>query len=243
MTISFEDYLDGDGISAVKAALVNNGSLRLKDLNPNDSTVKTHSIGPRAIADTDFVEGSVSNLPEITGIPAEANRVSNAALEAGILEEAAPSKGFSSNLAWETLKAGLAREKFGNAKLEKHSKDIKVLLKNIDDLLDLSAAFTDLKEKESLEISDKMRKMITDLKENGIEVCADLENKVSTAQIEKIKSQISSKVDSLRTKLQTIITTEVQPELNNLRSIMDILKDMIETDRRLKKHANDNSTK
>lgn len=205
----------------------------LKELNEESSSSKTHKIGPQIIQATDLVSGSSSSLPEITVLSSKTGDKITPAIN-----------GFSANnVAWEALKAGLAREELGNAKLKQRSDVVKQHLNNIDDLLDLNAELTSLGDKDSHELSDKTKGMISKLRGNGIEVWSSPEKKISKEKLVELKSHISSQVDKFRTSLQTIITTEIQPEINCLNSIMNIIQQMIQSDARMKKHAIDKSAR
>lgn len=254
------DPIDDDAIStSTIGSVARDLPLRLKDLNPEDSRVKTHAIGPRTIEATDLPCDS-GNLPEITIPPSGSNNINKIAHTAGISDLAISDipEEFSPELSWEKIetgirkdpnialeavKAGLAREKLGSDKLRRHSQEIKQHLKNIDSLLDLSAELTALGEKDSHVISEKIEGMISQLRDNGIELWASGEKKITKDKLGEMKSLISSQIDKSRTALQTTITVEIQPEMNNLNSIMNIIQQMIQADNRFKKHANDNSTK
>ncbi len=138
------------------------------------------------------------------------------------------------NCALMTVKAGLARENLGTLKLQVLSGEVKKKLANIDLLLELNTELTSLNDKDSYKLTPKMLSVIEKLKASGIEVWKEGDT-MKKEQLAELKAQVSSQIDKLRTSLQTTVSTEIQPETNNLHAIMNIIRQIIESDARLKK--------
>lgn len=147
------------------------------------------------------------------------------------------------SLAWVALRAGLAKEAAGTNKLHALTGDVKMRLKQTDALLDLHAELIALPEKDSHDISDKVQGMMKDLKAHGIDVWPNGGNKISKDKLNEVKSHISSQIDKLQAASRTTMTTEIQPEIHAIQTIMSMTQQMIQSDARLKKHISDNSTK
>lgn len=140
------------------------------------------------------------------------------------------------NLAWESIKAGLAQEKITNGKLNGHIKDAEKLQKEIDLLLDLSAELT--AHPEGAVPSDKMKALLIDLKQRGIDLWKGEDRTFSKERISELKSLANAQVDRLRSNLQIIFTTKIQVLIQTIGSIMETLKDIIRNNTKLINAAN-----
>ena len=138
------------------------------------------------------------------------------------------------NCALMTVKAGLARENLGTLKLKALSGEVKKKLANIDLLLELNTELTSFNDKDSYKLTPKMSHVIEKLKASGIEVWKEGDT-IKKEQLSELKAQVSSQIDKLRTALQTTVSTEIQPETNNLQAIMNIIQQIIRLDSGLKK--------
>jgi ElaB/YqjD/DUF883 family membrane-anchored ribosome-binding protein len=132
------------------------------------------------------------------------------------------------------IKVALAREAYGSEKLKFLAEKVKEQLGDVDLLLDLSSELTALPEQDSHEVTDKMRNLIGRLEVHKIQVWKG-DGKISKEKLSEMKAQIGSHIDKLRTGIQTTISTEIQPETNNLQSIMNIVQQIIQSDARLKR--------
>lgn len=140
------------------------------------------------------------------------------------------------NLAWEAIKAGLAKEQMTNNQLNQHIKEAEQHQKDIDLLLDFSAELTGHKEDE--EMTEKMKTLLKGLKDRGIDLWKGEESKLSKEKISELKSLASSQVDKLRSNLQIIFTTKIQVLIQSISAIMEILKDVIRNNNKLISAAN-----
>jgi len=138
------------------------------------------------------------------------------------------------NVAYASVQLAVMRETWGSTKLRNLSGEVKKQLANIDLLLDLNTELTALPDKDSHELTPKMRGIIAKLEESKIDIWKGGE-KISKEKLGEFKAHISSQVDKLRTALQTTISTEIQPEANNLQSIMNIVQQIIQSDARMKR--------
>lgn len=140
------------------------------------------------------------------------------------------------NLAWESVKAGLAKEKLVNSELNKHIAQAEMHQKDIDLLLEFSAKLT--AHKEGTEMSPEMLQLLDQLKTRGIDLWQGDEKELSKEKISELKSLSSSHVDKLRSNLQIIFTTKIQTLIQSIGSIMEILKDIIRNNTKLINAAN-----
>ena len=101
-------------------------------------------------------------------------------------------------------------------------------------LLELNTELTSLNDKDSYKLTPTFADVIEKLKASGIEVWKEGDT-MKKEQLTELKAQVSSQIDKLRTALQTTVSTEIQPETNNLHAIMNIIRQIIESDARLKK--------
>lgn len=135
------------------------------------------------------------------------------------------------NLAFETLKLALAKEKVVNDKINGHIAEAKKMQDSIKDLLDLTAEINVLKDGGKL--SPKAKEILAKLKEQGIDVWKG-GDELSKEQVSELKSLTSSQTDSLRSNLQILFTTKIQTLIQEIGTIMDILKDIVRQDSKLK---------
>jgi hypothetical protein len=209
-------------------------SIRLKDLHPSEATVRTNAAAPHVIAGTDQpragdqIDGNRITLPPLSGLA-----VGNAAADAGVGE---PKRW--PDFALGVIKIAVAREAVGSEKLKALSAQVKEQLGDIDLLLEFSSELTALPDKDSHNVTDKMRSLIAKLEIHKIQVWKSGE-KISKEKLGELKAQISSQIDKLRTAMQTKISTEIQPEANNLQSIMNIVQQVIQSDARLKRKTSE----
>ncbi len=141
------------------------------------------------------------------------------------------------NLAWESVKAGLAQEKLTNDKLNGYIKEAEKNQKDIDLLLDFSAELTAQKE-DVKELSEKMKDLLAKLKERDIDLWKGEDQKVNKEKISELKSLASAQVDKLRSNLQILFTTKIQVQIQNISAIMETLKDIIRNNTKLINTAN-----
>ncbi len=141
------------------------------------------------------------------------------------------------NLAWEALKAGLAKEKMTNDQLSRHIQAAEKSQKDIDLLLDFSAELTAYKD-DAKQMSEKMKDLLAQLKERGIDLWKGEDKNLTKEKISELKSLSSSQVDKLRSNLQILFTTKIQVLIQSIGAIMDVLKDIIRNNTKLINAAN-----
>ncbi len=181
--------------------------VRLTDLPKTDAAVKTHAIGPLLIDGIDQPHSSKEiEREKITLPPVNAREVEEAAAKAGIGE-----KKRMPDFALAIIKIALAREEYGTQKLKALSGQVKEQLGNIDLLLDLSSELTALPDKDSHEITDKMKGLIGKLEVQKIQIWVG-DGKISKEKLSEMKAQISSQIDKLRTALQTKSVRKSSPK-------------------------------
>ena len=177
----------------------------------------------------------IENVGPVAGLidPTSTSLISKTLLEEKTDEIASKIIGKSDfpNVAYGSIQAALKREKYSSMKLQERSIEVKQHLKNIDLLLDLSAEISSLPEGDAQTPSEKFKQVAEQLKEQGIHILKGSDK----LQKGECKALVSAQIDKERTALQTTITTEIQPEINNINSIMNILQQIIQSDARLKR--------
>lgn len=141
------------------------------------------------------------------------------------------------NVAWESVKAGLAKEKITNDQLNAHIKEAEKHQKDIDLLLDFSAELTAHKEG-STEMSEQMKSVLAKLKERGIDLWKSDDKTISKEKLSELKSLSSAQVDKLRSSLQITFTTKIQVLIQSIGAIMETLKDIIRNNTKVISAAN-----
>lgn len=141
------------------------------------------------------------------------------------------------NLAWESIKLGLAKEKLVNDQLNGHIQAAEKHQKEIDLLLDFSAELTAHKKGEG-EMSEKMKSLLAELKERGIDLWKSEEMTLNEERVSDLKSLTNAQVDKLRSNLQIIFTTKIQTLIQSIGAIIETLKDIIRNNTKLINAAN-----
>lgn len=144
------------------------------------------------------------------------------------------------NLAWQAIKAGLAKEKFTNDQLNGHIREAEKHQKDIDLLLDLSAELTgykddmtDLSQKASEGSKKSAKELLEELKERGIDLWKGEDTKINKEKVSALKDLSKSQMDKLHGNLQRLFTTRIQPKIQEMASVMEALKDILRNQRRV----------
>lgn len=139
------------------------------------------------------------------------------------------------DLAWGAVQTGINREKDGSVKLKEVSKEVRSHIGTIDLLLELSGKLSGLDpNKKTVEITEEMKELQGKIRERGVEIPLP-EGSFRREEIHQIKSVISSRIDHLRTQMQTTISTKIQVEMTNMQTIMNAVRDIIRSDERMKR--------
>jgi hypothetical protein len=136
------------------------------------------------------------------------------------------------NLGWESVKAGLAKETHTNQKLSEHIKTAEGHQQDINLLLDLSAELTAHKDDATV-LSEKAQTTIAQLKNRGIDIWKGDLNSYSKEKISDTKSLINNQIDKLRTNLQIVFTTKIQTLIQAIGTILDAVKNIINSQSRM----------
>ncbi len=138
------------------------------------------------------------------------------------------------NPAYEILKVGILTEKNYHEKIQKGVQQANDLQNKMELLINLSGKLSvDPKETKGLSLPKDIRPLIDDLKKQGISLFNDGEEYVSLERLAEVKSQINSHVEQAKTKLQTLFTTQIQVNINEISSIMECLKTILKSWERL----------
>lgn len=139
------------------------------------------------------------------------------------------------NLAWESVKVGLAKERHSNDVLNGHILEAQKLQKDVDLLLDLSAELMQHKpaDGDNIEMSDKLKTLLKQLKERGIDLWKSEETSLSKESVSELKSLSGAQMDKLRSSVQIIFTTKIQTLIQSIGAILECVKDIVRNSSRL----------
>lgn len=135
------------------------------------------------------------------------------------------------NLALEAVKAGLEKERISNNQIDNYIKEAEKHQKDIDLLLDFSAELA--AHKEDTEISQKLKDLLSELKERGIDLWKGEENNLTKDKISELKSLGSAQIDQLRSKLQIVFASKLPGLIQAVTTIMQTIQEMIRNHSRL----------
>lgn len=227
MSIIIEEKPESDELSALHTELA---ARPLSSRNLTTAEIKTDQAGRAALDETDHPHSQDQMDPaEITEAPPVAQRVQEAAQDAGIAEEKKPDP----NLTLMAIMAGLSYEKKAMGQLASHEGKTKQNLENIDTLLDLSSTTTNLGDKESYELSEEMQGLLEKLRSHGINLLKEGTTTISKEQLIQLKSEIGARVDKARTEVQQIFT-KIQSIIQFMNSVNDTCKRITSEDSRSK---------
>lgn len=132
------------------------------------------------------------------------------------------------NLGLTACQLGAKVEKNMSSKILNYIQEASDLQKKIDLLVDLNGklAIHGDNENEKL-ITPEIRGICKELKEKGIDLLPEKEQKISRERLAEIKANISAQTDRLKTGLQILFTTKIQVGIQEVQSLLDCMK-MIE---------------
>lgn len=122
-----------------------------------------------------------------------------------------------------TVQFGMQFERISTEKLAKMEEKSNAIMESINDLLDLSQELASVDGESTL--SEKALAILKKLREKGISLI-DEDSVVTKEQIITLKSNISLRIDKLRTEAQQIFT-KIQTLIQYMSSVNDIVKKMI----------------
>ena len=150
--------------------------------------------------------------------------------EAVVLES-----GSGVNPAWEAVKLGLGVEDAQNQKIQNAIVKIEQSQKEISLLLDLSK---ELKKYNGKELSETAKKILNELKQNGIDLLQDEKTRFTKDEVKNLESLIGPQIEQRKSGIHIGFTTKIQPLLQNIATIMEILKNILRNQERLIDKAN-----
>jgi len=216
------------GIGAVQS----DGTVRLQNLDTKEAKKieKTNHVAVNAIQTTDYPHASDSGLNgKVTlGAPERSNSI-----DPEKLETSWEAVNRFPALAWESVNAGLAKEKQSNLELDRHIKKAQDLQDSMKKALEGSTELTAVPDKGSHEISPKLKAIAKELKEKGLDLKLEEGGKITKEKALELKSLISSFIDQRRSDLQILFTTKIQVVIQNIGSIMEALKNIVKDNTRL----------
>lgn len=180
----------------------------------------------------DIRGGFIMRVPNIDDDEKESFPVSRRSIPTGIpigerqdSSTIAKVQGLSShfpNLVWESLHAGILKERHINGQIHKMLSEAEEMQKTLDLLLKLKPHI-----KEGKELSLEAKNLLETLKERGITLLGEGE-KLTKEKVSDTKSSMEALSSDLRSRLNSIFTTKIQPLTQQINSIMDVLRKMIE---------------
>ncbi|HSX37874.1 MAG TPA: hypothetical protein VLE95_03490 [Chlamydiales bacterium] len=205
---------------------------RIRNLEPSDSLVRINAIAPGMIAEAETpsrpcrIDAGRISSRSIHAMATEGSTTEDA-------EMATPKR--SIDCAYAVMSTAMAFEACGSAKLRDLSTQVKEHLKNIDRLIELNSELTTLPEKDVYELTDqsKLKDLLDELKACNIQIWQG--ESIPKAKLAELKAQIGTQIEKLRTSQQIIVSTEIQPVVQNLQAIMNIIQQIIQLDTRLKR--------
>jgi len=165
----------------------------------------------------------------ITDAPPVAEKVSEAAQEAGVAQE----KKGEPNPVLESIYAVLAFEKKAMGQLAAQEQTTKKNLDNIDSLIDISTAITAAGDKDSLELSPDSLALLAKLKSQGINLLEDGVTTLNKDQLIKLRLDASARIEKLRMNVQQNFT-KIQTIIQFMNSVNDTGKRIVNEDSRSK---------
>jgi hypothetical protein len=180
----------------------------------------------------------VQNLPRPGERGLEAEDVPDLSLEE-VVQSACQTTGAFPNLAYEIIRLGLEMENFQTEnRLNRYQEQGHEYKGTIGTLLDLTAQLQKLpSDADSHELSDKVKQMLSDLKDKRIDLLPDHEGQISREQLVSVKSLINSHVDALRSKLTDLFTTKISIVVQFLNTMTETMKNIVRLDDRVKSTA------
>ena len=104
------------------------------------------------------------------------------------------------------------------------AKEIQALLKKN---IDLNSKLSVIGDKEEMTISTELRDLSRALREKGIQTFSEDKKVLSREEIAEIKTNIGMQIDQLKTEMQVIFSSHIQPKISEMNSLLETLK-MIE---------------
>lgn len=110
--------------------------------------------------------------------------------------------------------------------LNRTEKTTKQILGLTDKLLDLSYEINALPKNDKIELGDKAKAILDELREKGINILDENKTSISKEEMLELKSIISAQIDQSRTKVQQIFT-KMQSIIQDMMSVNDSGKKII----------------
>lgn len=105
----------------------------------------------------------------------------------------------------------------------------------IQDMLEISSELNAFpQDKSTHEISPKLKGKIMQLERHQIFLLPEKAKAITKEQLREMKSLISAQIDQLRTIISTDVPTKIQPLINQIHMIINIVSQVLQGDARLK---------
>jgi len=174
----------------------------------------------------------VETLPSRELTPAEEN---TNILGTELLAQTPPSSSkrnlTGGNLAWEALQAALKSEAASIGKLNGMNSEVQKKEQIISTLLDLTKELNTLPKSDKMELSEKTKAILSDLKEKGIDLW-DEKKTLTKQDLTELKSAIGARIDQSKTQINQIFT-KIQTTIQLMTSINNIAKETSQLHTRL----------
>lgn len=135
------------------------------------------------------------------------------------------------NLAWGALQAALKSEAASINKLNGMNGEVQKKEQLISTLLDLTKELNTLPKSDKMELSEKTKAILSDLKEKGIDLW-DEKKTLTKQDLTELKSAIGARIDQSKTQINQIFT-KIQTAIQLMTSINNIAKETSQLHTRL----------
>lgn len=129
--------------------------------------------------------------------------------------------------ALEIVRLGLNMEKFQTAhRILRYKREGEEIKGKIESLLKLKGELQRIARKDlsSYELSDGAKGLVSALRGQGIDIFPGSAGSVSKSEMEGARSLIGSRIEELRTELQSLFSTKISVAIQFLNSMIDVMK-------------------
>ena len=131
------------------------------------------------------------------------------------------------NIGFQVLQLGLKRAGVYVKEITGHANEAKEIQALLKKNIDLNSKLSVIGDKEEMTISTELRDLSRALREKGIQTFSEDKKVLSREEIAEIKTNIGMQIDQLKTEMQVIFSSHIQPKISEMNSLLETLK-MIE---------------
>ena len=131
------------------------------------------------------------------------------------------------NIGLEVLKLGFVRTNVYRDQIIGHTNEAKETQTLLKKLIDLNGKLSLVGEQNEVPVTDDLRASAQLLKDKGIETFDLTAKTLSREKIAEIKTNLGMRIDTIKSEIQIIFSSLIQPKISEMNSLLDTLK-MIE---------------